>query len=97
MYALLEAGFDPLPLTNRDHARHQVEGEDLLDAAVVLIHGERDAMIAEAALAQVVAAGPLATGEGGDRRVQATVVGAWGIRSGEHLVVVAANGVAVEQ
>src|SRR5205807_6962414 len=47
---LRQAALDPLPGPSADDPRDEVEGKDLLDPLVVLVDGEGDAVVAEAAL-----------------------------------------------
>ena len=50
-HALDEPALDRLPLVGGDDARDEVEREDPLDAGVVAVDGEGDALVAKNALA----------------------------------------------
>ena len=61
--ALHQPALDALPFRVGDHPRHEVEGEDALDALLGAVDGEGDALVDEREFLQALAAVQLALGE----------------------------------
>lgn len=72
--ALLQAPLHARPLGGRDDARHQVEGEDPLDALLVAVHGEADPLGQERRVGDAAALLEAGGGEAGELPVQRAVV-----------------------
>src|SRR5687768_7548097 len=85
-HALLESALDALPLLRQDDPRDEIERHDLLGAARVLIHGERDAARLEAEVRGALSARDLVRGKGFEPPRQRGVVRAHDARRREHLV-----------
>src|SRR6267142_45122 len=86
-HALDEPGLDLVPLPGRNDPGHEVEREDALDAVLLAIHGEGDALVHQRELLQALAAVDLGLGEGLQRGHQWPVVRPGGGRAIERLVV----------
>jgi hypothetical protein len=64
--ALGQSGFQTRPFRGRDDARQQVGGNDPFGGAIVVVDGEGDALVQEALLAGLLAAGELFQRQGGE-------------------------------
>jgi hypothetical protein len=85
-HALFEAALDRVPLLGAQHARHQVEGHDLLDALGALIQSEGDAARLKRELGGLLAGSDFGWAKGGQQRSEGAVVGSDGASRLEHLV-----------
>jgi hypothetical protein len=84
--ALHEAGLDPLPLLGGNDARHEVEREDALDALLLAVHREGDALVQEGEMLQALATLDLVGGERLQDGDDLLVVWAWAPRRRKGLV-----------
>ena len=85
-HALLEPALDAFPLLGQDDPRDEIERHDLLDAARVLVHRERDATRLEAEVRGALPARDLVRGERFQLPRERGVVRAHDAGRREHLV-----------
>src|SRR5678815_1400103 len=90
--ALDQAVLDRLPLRGGDDARHEVEGEDALEAVLFAVHREGDALVHERELLQALAAVHVLAGEGLEDGDERGIVGTRQARGVEDLVEAAGGG-----